>query len=298
MALTTPSKSDTSLTDPAFIQRLESLALLARRVLGGKLQANRRTVRKGSGINFADYAEYTLGDDYRAIDWRVYGRLEHLIIKLFEMEEDMTLVVLLDVSHSMVTKLHHARRLAAALGYLALSGFDQVAIYGVGTGLAPIVEPLHGRGRSLTMLRSLQAVECTDEDSDLDAAVRALVARHRRRAMIVPISDFLIPTGFDRALSRLLHARHEVYAIQVQDEGDRVAPPLGDALLECVETGRTRRVTVTERERRLYEQAVADWNAELRTTCDRRGIGLASVTTDVPFDEIISRILRRGGLVS
>lgn len=290
--------SPLNLTDPAFIQRLESLALLARRVLRGKLQANRRTVQKGAGVNFSDYAEYTYGDDHRAIDWRVYGRLESLVIKLFEMEEDMTLVLLLDTSRSMASKLPHAARLAAALGYLALSGLDQVVIHSVSDRLRPVVEPLHGRNRALTMLRGLEQVTCAGVDSDLDACCRTMLSRHRRRAMVVPISDFLFPGGFDRALSRLRHANHEVFAIQVQDDRDRRCDVLGDVDLHCVETGRRRRVTVSEREQRLYEQAVADWNESLRAACSRRGIGLASVTTEVPFEDVIARILRRGGLVA
>ena len=66
--------SEPVLTDPAFIRRLESLYLLARKVLGGSLQADRKTTKKGSGITFADYAEYNMGDDYRSIDWRIYAK--------------------------------------------------------------------------------------------------------------------------------------------------------------------------------------------------------------------------------
>ena len=108
----------TTFTDSAFIRRLESLYLIARRVLGGSLQADRKSTRKGTGITFADYAEYSLGDDYRAIDWRVYARTEDLVIKLFEIEEDTTIYLLLDCSHSMASKFTEARQLAAALGYI------------------------------------------------------------------------------------------------------------------------------------------------------------------------------------
>jgi len=76
------------LSDPEFIRRLEMLALLARRVLGGSLKSDRRTKKKGSGTTFADYAEYSLGDDYRNIDWNIYARMGSLVVKLFELEED------------------------------------------------------------------------------------------------------------------------------------------------------------------------------------------------------------------
>ena len=95
-----PKDSD-HLTSPAFIQRLESLFLLTRRVLGGTLQADRKSRKKGTGITFADYAEYRLGDDFRAIDWRVYARFDQLVIKLFELEEDATIYILFDSSQSL-----------------------------------------------------------------------------------------------------------------------------------------------------------------------------------------------------
>ncbi|MEN0020136.1 MAG: DUF58 domain-containing protein [Planctomycetota bacterium] len=290
--------SSAGLTDPAFIRRLESLSLLARRVLGGKLQADRRTNRKGMGVQFADYAEYNIGDDHRAIDWRVFGRLEQLIIKLFELEEDMTLVVLLDTSRSMASKLDHAKRLAAALAYIALQGLDQVVVYGLSDKLQTIVEPCHGRAKLLPMLRAIDTAESSGVDSDFDACCRTLQARHRRRAMVLPVSDFLFPTGFERGLGLLRYSNHEVFCLQVQDDADRRCDLRGDADLECVETGQRRRVTITPTEAAAYERAVQDWNESLRTACVRAGTGLVSTTTDIAFDDIIQRILRRGGLVA
>lgn len=286
------------LTDPAFIQRLESLALLARRVLGGKLQANRRTTRKGTGVSFADYAEYHLGDDHRAIDWRVYGRMEHLVIKLFELEEDMTLVILLDTSASMRVKLPYAKQLAAALGFLALRGLDRVAVYALSSTITPVLETSHGRAKVMPLLRSLEHVEAHGNGSDLEAGCRTLVARHRRRMMVVPISDFFFPNGFDAALSLLRYYRHEVFCLQLQNEADRRYTPRGDAELACVETGRTRRVTVTAAEALAYSRAIEDWNESLSQSCRRRGVGLVSTTDDVLFDEVVQRLLRRGGLVA
>ena len=121
------------LTGAAFIRRLETLFLLVRRVLGGSMQADRKSTRKGTGITFADYAEYRHGDDYRAIDWRVYARFDELVVKLFELEEDATVYILLDLSHSMASKTGIARRLAAALGYIGLNCQDRVAAYETAT---------------------------------------------------------------------------------------------------------------------------------------------------------------------
>ncbi len=286
------------LTDPAFIRRLESLYLLAQKVLGGQLQADRKTSKKGSGVTFSDYAEYSFGDDHRAIDWRVYGRLESLMIKMFEVEEEMTLYILLDVSPSMQRKFTYARELAAALGYIALNNMDQVVLYAMADDLRMLMEPGHGRARILPFLRALDEAETFGEDTRFNTCTEAFQLRHRRRGMVILISDFLFPEGFEHGLKFLQWNGHEVFCLQVQDELDQRCDLKGDVDLQCVESGATQRVTVTRREAAAYEKAVHDWNESLKTTCARRGIGLVHTTPDIAFDEVIQSILRKGGLVA
>jgi uncharacterized protein (DUF58 family) len=285
------------LTEPAFIRRLESLYLLARKVLGGSLQADRRSTKKGTGITFADYAPYTLGDDYRSIDWLVYARFEALVIKLFELEEDATIYLLLDCSPSMATKQSYAKELAAALGYIALNTLDRLAVYGLADKLRPVFDPTRGRNQVLPLLRSLEEVPAFGENTDFSACAREFQARHRRKGLVCVISDFLFPSGFEEGLSRLQWHKHEVFCLQTLDVQDLQCSWKGDVTLECVETGASQRVTVSPREAKLYEEAVADWNARLQSACAQRGIGFASTTPDVPFDAVIQDLLRRGGLV-
>ncbi|MEX0885617.1 MAG: DUF58 domain-containing protein [Phycisphaeraceae bacterium] len=286
------------LTDPAFISRLESLYLVARKVLGGQLQADRRTVRKGSGITFADYAEYAPGDDHRSIDWRVYGRLEQLLIKMFEVEQDMTLYVLLDASPSMAAKFDTARQLAAALGYIALNNMDRLIVHTMADDLRLLVEPSYGRAAVLPFLEALETAGTFGHDTRFDTCARNFALRHRRRGMVLVISDFFFPSGFEQGLQRLSYHGHDLFCLQIQSLEEQRCDLKGDVELECVETGATQQVTVTAREAAAYEQAVHDWNASLRTACARRGIGLVHTTSDVPFDHVVQSILRRGGLLT
>ncbi len=285
------------LTDPEFVRRLESLYLLTRKVLGGTLQADRRTVKKGSGVTFADYAEYSYGDDHRSIDWRVYARLESLLIKLFEVEEETTFSLMLDCSRSMATKLDHAKQLVAAIGYIGLHTMDRIVLYGMAEGVSTLLRPSHGRGRTFPFLRALENTGPVDGGTDLDAATRGIGHRTRRRGAVVVVSDFLFPGGFERGLDYLRWQGHEVFCIQVQDDRDRRWEQLGDVELECVETGGRRRVTVTPEQARRYEEAVEAWNRALKQACDKRGIGLIQTTPEVRFERVIDDILRRGGLV-
>ncbi|MFN7287441.1 MAG: DUF58 domain-containing protein [Verrucomicrobiota bacterium] len=286
------------LTDPSFIRKLDGLYLLARKVLGGSMQADRKSTKKGSGITFADYAEYHPGDDFRSIDWRVYGRFEQLVVKLFEIDEDATVYILLDESPSMKSKFHTARQLAAGIGYIALHMLDQLCVYGLSDRLQPILERTRGRGKVLPFLRGLEDATTFGSDTNFTACAREFQARHRRKGIIVVISDFLFPSGFDDGLKFLQWNRHEVFCLQVQDENDTKCDWKGDVELTCVETGQRQRLTITPREAKLYEQAVADWNESLRTCCAKRGIGLASTSPQVPFEAVITDILRRGGLVA
>ena len=286
------------LTDPAFIRRLDSLYLLARKVLGGSLQADRRSTRKGTGITFADYAEYYYGADYRAIDWRVYGRFESLVIKLFELEEDATVYLLMDSSRSMESKFLYTKKLVAALGYIALRGLDRLAVYGLADSLEPILDTCRGSAKTVRFLRSLEAATTFGGDTQFNNCARVFQARHQRRGLVIVFSDFLFPQGFEEGLRYLQYHKHDIYCLQVQDENDTQCHLKGDIELECVETRRRKRVTISSREAQQYRQAVADWNESLRLCCAKSGIGLASTSTEPPFETVIEDILRRGGLVS
>ena len=286
------------LTDPAFIRRLESLYLLARKVLGGTLQADRKSTRKGAGVTFADYSEYSLGDDYRAIDWRVYARLDTLMIKLFELEEDVTIYLLLDSSKSMEAKFLYARQLVAALAYIALHSMDKVVIYGMAEELLSVTRPTLGRGKTLGVLQELEEAQVFGVGTDFTAAARQLCRWHKKRGMVITVSDFFFPGGFEEGLKFLQWNHHDVFCIQVQDRQDRQCHLKGDVELQCIESGQVRKLTITRSEARAYEQAVVNWNAHLSGICSASGIGLVSTTTEVPFDTIVQNILRRGGLVS
>lgn len=285
-----------SLTDPAFISKLESLFLLARRVLGGSLQADRKSTRKGTGITFADYSEYNLGDDFRAIDWQVFAKSDELFIKLFEMEEDATIYLLLDGSHSMQSKFLEARQLTAALGYIALNCYDRIVSYSMADKLEPIIEPSRGRGAILPFLRSLERSTTFGSDTQFLKCVKELQARHRKKGIVIVISDFLYPDGFDAGLQLLQGMKHDAFCIQLHNPADLKCDYKGDIELQCVETKKKNNVTITKKEAAAYEKAIADWNEKLSKSCLKRGIGYISTQSTDKFEETTSQILRSGGV--
>ena len=106
---------DDDLFDDEFQRKLDYLALVSRRVFSGRLRAERRTKKTGSGVEFADHRDYQPGDDFRTLDWNVYQRFEKLLVRLYEEEEDLAIYLVLDTSASMTFGARFAERAQAAL---------------------------------------------------------------------------------------------------------------------------------------------------------------------------------------
>ncbi len=123
--------ADQPLFDEQTLRKLERLTILANRVRAGAIKGQRRSTRRGTSIEFADYRPYVRGDDLRRVDWNIYARLQRPFIKLLEDEEDLAVHLILDASASMdwprtgerdQHKYLYARRLVAGLAYIALGG--------------------------------------------------------------------------------------------------------------------------------------------------------------------------------
>ena len=112
------------------------------------------------------------------------------------------------------------------------------------------------------------------------------------------VSDFFTPDGYDSALDLLQWAGHDVYCLQVVDPAELTCDWKGDVDLECVETGRRRQLTVGPQEAARFAEVIAEWNERLAKECARREIGFFRTTTEIPFQDVIQKILRRGGLVA
>src|SRR6185436_18163819 len=194
------------LFDEAFLRRLEQLELASRRLTAGRMKGERRSVRRGQSVEFADYRNYSAGDDLRQLDWNVYARLERLFVKLFVEEEDVTVTLLIDASASMASghpeKLLFAKRAAAALGYIGLASEDRIAVTALTGRTARRRASLRGSGRVFRLLADLSAIEPATGVTDLVAAARHAAAQLHGRGVIVLLSDLLDP-GADKVIREL-----------------------------------------------------------------------------------------------
>ena len=233
-----------ALFDDRFLRTLEHLHLVSRKVFAGNLRAERRTRKVGSGIEFADHRTYARGDDFRYIDWNLYGRLDRLLLRLFEEEEDLHIYLLVDCSDSMAIgtppKLHYAMKVAAALSYVGLANLDRVAILPFSDHIHGRLPPARGKNRIFRVFEFLRDVEIGGK-TDLAQAAKVFVGQNKRRGLAVIISDFYDPAGFEEGLNTLRYNKFEPFVLQVYDPKEAAPNLHGDlALVDCRPASRAR----------------------------------------------------------
>ena len=302
------SNSMSELFDKDFLKKLEYLNLIARRLVFGRRQAMRASVKKGASIEFKDFREYTPGDDPRTVDWMAYARLGELYIKLFRQEEELDLWILLDCSGSMefplagsrngeANKFDHARRVAASLAYIGMVNMDSASVVPFSNELRPGRDRLRGKGNIFRLLEFLTDLK-TDGQTDLQRTVQMFISRVRRPSLVVILSDFY---GLDRArpaLDQLRFFKHQIQVIQIASPWERDPPIRGELRLVDVETRNHEDLTITDSMLRRYKKAFTQLGEDLRRYSMRYSIGYEFAQTETPFDQFIRQILERGGLLA
>lgn len=289
------------LFDSDFLKKLEYLSLVSRRVFRGSLLAQRRTMQLGGGIEFADHREYTPGDDFRYLDWNLYARHDQLMLKRFQEEEDLHVYFLLDCSRSMgfgtPPKFDFARRVTAALAYIALADLDRVAVAAFAGDILADFPLTRGKARILSLLKFLEDLKPQGTLTDLTRVATGFVHRTQRRGLAIVVSDLYDPAGFQRGLDLLRHRRYEPHVVQIYDRREAEPALLGDMELYDIENETAQKVTVTERSLRRYRKIFADFQESVQRYCRNYGLGCTRTSTEIPFDELILKMMRTAGAV-
>lgn len=286
----------TELLDPKFMARLDSLDVLSRKILQGKLQGERRSKQRGQSVEFADHRAYVAGDDLRFVDWNIYGRLDQLFLKLFLEEQDLTVHILADTSASMDTgdpsKGLFTKRLAAALGYISLVNNNRLTVSLFADGLRTQLANVRGRNYLSQMAELLLTTEC-EEFSDFEKACRDVAASRIGTGVTIVVSDFLFKQGYETALRRLIGARYDLYLIHVLSPQE-IAPELaGDLKLLDIEDADAAEITVSSALLKYYKKNLAAYCDELREFCTRRGAVYVRANSADSIESLVLNYLRR-----
>lgn len=277
------------------IAQLRRLEILAAKVRQGEVRGERQSARRGPGSGFREHRSYSEGDALRTIDWHVYARMRALVVKEFDAEEALDVVLVQDRSASMEgAAFTTAAKAAAGIGAIALSQQERVLWMPAG-GVAPRPpEIFTGRPRFRDLLAA--AAGQAGGATDLLAAVQAGLPRRARGGVAFVFSDFFDPKGATRALSFLASRRYQVRAILIEDPVRLAPPPAGRARLRDAETGATLRVDVTPEIAAAYVRAREMRVQGLRAFCRHGGFGFLRARADQPFFEIVRAAVARGWL--
>jgi uncharacterized protein (DUF58 family) len=294
---------DTALFDTEFLRKLESLAFLARRLYRGEARGAHTSVRRGTSLDFADFRSYQPGDDFRTIDWGIYGRLDRLVVRLYAEEEDLSVHLLLDSSASMSfgspPKIDYARRLAAALGYVGIGSLDRVGVTTFAAGLeggpGRSVAPRRGRAQLFHLLEYMSELAPAGR-TDIARSLEEYARRSRTPGLAIIITDLLDDSlgSYRRGMQALLFHDFEVVLVHVLDREEIGPSEQGALRLTDMETGQTLPLYVDRSLLAAYRQKVSGFFGEVESFCLKSGIEYLRAATLVPFEDVVLRYLRQG----
>ncbi len=293
------------LLTPRLLLALERLELMAARRAHGTARGERSSRARGQSVEFADYRNYVHGDDFRHIDWNLYGRLEKLFLKLYEEERELPVRLFLDASESMSfgqpSKFDFARQVAAAIGHVALCGFDRVEVAVFPQGETVPAERaarahlrrVRGRKSATPFFANLASLQ-PGGAVNLNAALQRAALESRGTGLAVVLGDFLDPSGYESGLGALVARGLQVVVIQVLAP-EEIAPDFfGDLRLVDSETGAIQEVTFGKYRLKAYGAALAGFVSGLREFCTRRGIRFFSVSSATALEPFLLKDLRQG----
>ncbi|MCY3935837.1 MAG: DUF58 domain-containing protein [Chloroflexi bacterium] len=286
--------------------QLAQLSFAPQRKSAGGWVGDRRSARRGTSLEFADYRNYAPGDDLRRLDWNLYARLERPYLKLYEDEEDLALHIILDASASMewpltaeegqVSKWDFARHLSAALAYIALQNNDQLLITAISGAEWQTFGPYRGREHSPRMFSFLSAQTASGE-LDWNECLRSYGLRHARPGLLVLISDLLSADGHRAGLNDLLALGYETTIVHTLSPDEMEPTLVGELRLIDVENGSAREVTLDGRLRAQYARRVKQWQEGIRRESHSRGVRYLLARTDRPWLGLLMQDLRRARLL-
>ncbi|HXP60636.1 MAG TPA: DUF58 domain-containing protein [Dongiaceae bacterium] len=309
------------LLTPELLRRLEQFQLLAARRAKSSAKGERRSRARGQSVEFADYRDYVPGDDFRYLDWNLYGRLERLFLKLYEEERELPVRIFLDASESMTfgepRKFDFARQVAAAVGYVALSGFDRVSVIpfpelAAERRLQPAGAPhladraarlaelaargalrsVRGKRSAIQFFANLSALTAGGS-ANLNQALRRGALEARQPGVAVLLSDFLDPAGYESGLSALVARGFQVDLVQILSPEELAPVAFGDLRLVDSESGAVQEVTFGRYRMKAYQQSVQNFLQRLREFCQSRGINFFTANSNTPLEELLLKQLRK-----
>lgn len=285
--------------DAAFFDKLSRLRLAMGHKASMNLTGNRKSVQKGSSMEFSDFREYIPGDDIRRIDWNAYGRLDRFYVKEYMEEKEAVVSILIDTSASMDyganKKSDLACLLAAAFAYLGINNMDRVWLYDMQKMQSPF--SASGGKRALSQITTWLEQLSFDGIVAIDEVIRQLPAKGP--GITILISDFLQESLLDHTqetLGKLLrfldYRKQKAILLQVLAAEELSVELTGTRNLIDMENQSTLRLTLDTKSIQAYEKALQEFLTQIGSTSAKTGAFHAVCSTKTDIYQLIFQDLK------
>lgn len=256
------------------------------------------SVFKGRGMEFSEVREYQFGDDIRNIDWNVTARFGHPYIKVFEEERELTVILMVDLSGSLMfgsvskTKQRIAAELSAILAFSALKNNDKVGLILFTDKIEKFVPPRKGRKHVLRIIREVLSFEPEGKATNLRGALEYMNNTIKKRSIAFLISDFM-DEGYEKIL-RIVGRKHDLVGIVLDDRREKEIPNIGLVKLSDAETGEERWIdTSSDRVRRQMQIYIKEKEKIRKSVFITSRLDSVEVTTGSNYIQPLVQFFRR-----
>jgi uncharacterized protein (DUF58 family) len=182
--------------------------------------------RRGEGSNFASLREYAVGDDPRHVDWKATARRQKLMTREYTVEQGQTMMIAVDAGRMMtqlasgVPRFEYALSAATLLASVAVQAGDQVGLLLFDNELRAFVAPARGDKAMRSIRQALIPAHATLTEPDYASAFRTLATRHRKRSLIVLITDVIDPRSSQAIIAHTVRSamRHLLVVVALRND--------------------------------------------------------------------------------
>jgi uncharacterized protein (DUF58 family) len=278
------------------LRKVRKIDLITRRIVNQEFAGRYHSVFKGRGMSFDQVREYQAGDDVRQIDWNVSARTNHVYVKQYIEERELTVLLVVDASASLITgsvglKRDLAAEIAAILAFSAIRNNDRVGLLIATDRVEKVIPPKKGRGHVLRVITEILGFEPEGRGTDLALALEYVNKLSKRKAIVFFLSDFA-GVGWEKALA-ITARRHDLVPIDIADPIDHQLPDAGLVRVEDPETGLAQVIDFSSAKvRAAWEKRASVARARREHLFRRHDVAAIPVETGQPYTRAIVNYFR------
>ncbi|NCS87119.1 MAG: DUF58 domain-containing protein [Ignavibacteriales bacterium CG18_big_fil_WC_8_21_14_2_50_31_20] len=280
------------------LKQVKQIEIKTRNVVNEVFSGEYHSAFKGRGMEFAEVREYQVGDDIRSIDWNVTARSGSPFVKVFEEERELTVMLVVDMSGSLMfgsvnkTKQQIAAELAAILAFSAMKNNDKVGLILFTDRIEKFVPPKKGRSHGLRIIRDILSFQPEGNNTNIKSALEYLNHTIKRKSIAFLISDF-IDDGYEKILN-IVGKKHDLIGVVLSDPREKEIPKSGLIKFKDAETGLLRYIDTNNNDlRNRYRHILEIQNANRKSTFIKSRLDSIEVNTNESYVKPLANFFRK-----